>query len=320
MLPNLNCYGDYRGLGHRPKDFDAFWKEGLEEVERSGTEFELEKEDLPSKVADFYHLWFTGVGGDKVHCQLVVPKGVEKGEKRKGILLFHGYHCDSGDFSDKVGWAAEGYVVLAMDARGQGGLSEYKRQATGDVLHGLLIRGIEEKDPEKLYFRDVFLDTAKAAKILQGMDFVDEGKIFAQGASQGGGLALACCGLVPDIYKVQVCYPFLSDYRAAYAEGCDDSAFDELGYWFRYRDPLHKNEDEFFRLLDYVDVKYLAENIKAEVVMAVGLKDTVVFPKTQMAAFNRIKSRKRLLVLPEYRHEYLPKISDELREFFEFGK
>ncbi|KIC04587.1 cephalosporin-C deacetylase [Ligilactobacillus ruminis DPC 6832] len=83
---------------------------------------------------------------------------------------------------------------------------------------------------------------------------------------------------------------------------------------------MHKNEDEFFRLLDYVDVKYLAENIKAEVVMVVGLKDTVVFPKTQMAAFYRIKSRKRLLVLPEYGHEYLPKISDELREFFEFGK
>ena len=73
-------------------------------------------------------------------------------------------------------------------------------------------------------------------------------------------------------------------------------------------------------MLDYVDVKYLAENIKAEVVMAVVFKDTVVFPKTQMAAFNRIKSRKRLLVLPEYGHEYLPKISDELREFFEFGK
>ena len=112
----------------------------------------------------------------------------------------------------------------------------------------------------------------------------------------------------------------LSDYRAAYGAGCDVCAFDELGYWFRYRDPLHKNEDEFFRLLDYVDVKYLAENIKAEVLMVIGPKDTVVFSKKQMAAFNRIKSRKRLLVLPEYGHEYLPKISDELRQFFEFGK
>ncbi|MGO4955403.1 acetylxylan esterase [Ligilactobacillus ruminis] len=73
-------------------------------------------------------------------------------------------------------------------------------------------------------------------------------------------------------------------------------------------------------MLDYVDVKHQSENIKAGVLMVIGPKDTVVFPKTQMAAFNRIKSRKRLLVLPEYGHEYLPKISDELREFFEFGK
>lgn len=79
----------------------------------------------------------------------------------------------------------------------------------------------------------------------------------------------------------------MSDYRAAYGAGCDDCAFDELGYWFGYHDSLRKNENEFFRLLDYVDVKHQAENIKAEVVMVIGPKDTVVFSKKQMAAFNR---------------------------------
>ena len=104
----------------------------------------------------------------------------------------------------------------------------------------------------------------------------------------------------------------VSDWRAEYEAGCDDGTFDELGYWFRYRDLPNKNEDEFFRLLDYVDVKYLAENIKSEVAMVVGFKDTVVFPQTQMAAFNRNNSKK-LLVLSEYGYEHLQKISDELR-------
>lgn len=83
----------------------------------------------------------------------------------------------------------------------------------------------------------------------------------------------------------------MSDYRAAYGAGCDDCAFDELGYWFGYHDSLRKNENEFFRLLDYVDVKHQAENIKAEVVMVIGPKDTVIFSKKQMAAFNRNNSK-----------------------------
>ncbi|KRM82346.1 acetylxylan esterase [Ligilactobacillus ruminis] len=51
----------------------------------------------------------------------------------------------------------------------------------------------------------------------------------------------------------------MTDYRAAYGAGCDVRAVDELGYWFRYHDSLRKNENEFFRLLDYVDVKHQAE-------------------------------------------------------------
>ncbi|WP_270412125.1 acetylxylan esterase [Ligilactobacillus ruminis] len=45
-------------------------------------------------------------------------------------------------------------------------------------------------------------------------------------------------------------------------------------------------------MLDYVDVKHQAENIKAEVVMVIGPKDTVVFSKKQMATFNRNNSKK----------------------------
>ena len=147
------------------------------------------------------------------------------------------------------------------------------------------------------------------------MDHVDEKKIFAQGASQGGGLSIACAGLVPEIYKVQVAYPFLSDYRKAYQYG-PNTAFSELSYWFKYRDPLHKKENDFFNLLDYIDIKYLAENIKAQVIWEIGGSDQLVPPETQMAAYNRIKSKKQLYVEPEYGHEYLPHMGDETRSFF----
>ena len=305
---------NYSGSGIKPADFDAFWEDGLREMESLPLDYILDPVDIPSQVANFYHLTFKGVGGATIHCQLITPKETA-GRNFKGLLQFHGYHTDSGDFQDKIGWAAEGFVVLAMDARGQGGLSEDRTQTSGGVMKGLIIRGMEE-GKNNLYFRQVFLDTAHAARILKSMDFVNENRIYAQGASQGGGLTIACAGLVPDLYRIYVSYPFLSDYRKAYSLGAQTSAFEEIPYWFQFRDPLHKRDKEIFDTLEYIDIQHFAPRIKAEVCWAVGLQDTIVPPITQMATYNNITTKKNLIVLPEYGHEYLPKVSDDMRSYF----
>lgn len=312
MLINLKDFQNYKGVGQKPRDFDQFWKNGKKEVDKLGKNYQLEKVDVASNVVDFYHLYFKGIGGAKVHAQLVVPKD---SEKHPGLLMFHGYHCSAGDFEDKVGWAAEGFVVLALDCRGQGGLSEDNQSVKGDIMQGLIIRGIEEWNPSKLYFYREFLDTYQAAQILMAMSNVDETRIYAHGVSQGGGLAIACAGLVPEIYKVQVAYPFLSDYRKAYQYG-PTTAFGELAYWFHYRDPLHKKEKEFFEMLDYIDIKYFADKIKAQILWEMGGVDVQVPPETQMATYNRIKAKKKLYFAPEYGHEFIPRVGDDIRGFF----
>lgn len=305
----------YQGMAQKPSDFNEFWRKSLEEMNALPMSYQVTKVDIPSNVASAFHLWFTGVSGARIHCQLITPKNMDKSIPHRAIIQFHGYHTDSGDYQDKFGWAAEGFVVLALDARGQGGLSEDTTITKGDVMKGLVVRGIEE-GPENLYFRRVFLDTAQAARILMGMPYVDEHRVFACGASQGGGLAIACASLVPSIYGVQVSYPFLSDYREGYALGADTSAFEEIPYWFRFKDPLHKRESDFFDTLEYIDIQNLAPRIKGRVYWSIGLSDTIVPPPTQFATYNKIRSEKHMIVLPEYGHEYLPKVSDELRWFF----
>lgn len=302
---------DYSGMAKKPADFDEFWNRNLSQIESHHFDYTLEPKELHSNIADFFELWFTAVDGAKIHAQLICPKDLTK--KYPGILQFHGYHTDSGDWVDKIGAAAEGNVVLALDCRGQGGPSQDITVTSGQTMKGLIIRGIEE-GYQNLYYVRQYLDLASAAKILMNFDFVDESNITARGASQGGGLSIACAALVPQIKSVIATYPFLSDFRKAYQLGAQTSAFEEIPYWFQYRDPLHLREDWFFDQLEYIDIQNLAPRIKAKVIWILGGLDTVVPPMTQMAAYNKIQSDKQLFVLPEYGHEYLPKISDYLIE------
>ena len=47
-----------------------------------------------------------------------------------------------------------------------------------------------------------------------------------------------------------------------------------------------------------------------------GGSDKQVPPETQMAAFNRITSKKKIYLAPEYGHEFIPRLGDEIRDFF----
>lgn len=104
---------------------------------------------------------------------------------------------------DKIGIVAEGNVVLALDCRGQGGLSQDNTETSGMTLKGLIVRGIDEGYGNLYYVRQ-FMDLMSATKILANFDFVDETNISAQGASQGGGLAIACAAALSS-YKKSDC-------------------------------------------------------------------------------------------------------------------
>lgn len=300
----------YRGSEKKPVDFEEFWEKGLQEVRDLGTTYQLVPHDLNSTVAEAFDLYFTGIHGAKIHCQLVRPKRLRK--KHPVLFQFHGYHSDSGDWSDKVGMAAEGFWIVALDVRGQGGLSEDVGIATNASLKGHIIRGVES-GAESLFYRSVFLDIYQLTRIMLAIPEVDEGKLYTYGASQGGALALLCAAVAPEIKAAFVCYPFLSDYREAYRLNVENSAYEELAYWFRFKDPLHQQEEHFFNTLDYIDLQYFAPKVEAKVYWAVGLTDTVCPVKTQFAVYNNLIAEKEMLLYPEYGHEYLPKFGDLMR-------
>jgi len=57
-----------------------------------------------------------------------------------------------------------------------------------------------------------------------------------------------------------------------------------------------------YTLLSYFDVKNLAPWIECPVLMAVGLQDNVCPPHTNFAAYNQIRSEKKVYIFPDQGH------------------
>ena len=302
----------YEGRNPKPAHFDDFWDKGLRKMRALNPRTELIPSTFQTPFAECLDMYFTGVGGARVHAKVVRPRKAKK--PHPAVLMFHGYSGSSGDWCDKLNYTATGFTVAALDCRGQGGLSEDVGGVKGPTLRGQIIRGLEDR-PENLLFRQIFLDTAQLAKIVMAMPDVDPARVGATGGSQGGGLTLACAALAPEIARVAPAYPFLSDYKRVWEMDHAKDAYFELQDYFRKFDPLHAREDEIFLKLGHIDVQHLAPRIRGQVMMGIGLMDTVCPPSTQFAAYNKITSKKSLVIYPDFGHEGLPGCADRQFEF-----
>ncbi|UUZ90238.1 acetylxylan esterase [Paenibacillus sp. P25] len=303
----------YKGRNPRPADFDAYWERAIAEMKAVNPEVELVKADFDVPFAECYHLYFTGVRGARIHAKYIKPKGAAG--PHPAVVQFHGYTGRSGDWADKLGYAALGFSLFSMDCRGQGGLSEDTGGVKGTTHHGHIIRGLDDHE-DQLLFRHIFLDTAQLAGIAMSMPEVDPDRVGAFGGSQGGALTIACAALEPRIKRLAPVYPFLSDYRRVWEMDLAENAYGELRTFFRQFDPQHEREEEIFTRLGYIDIQHLAGRIRGEVMMGVGLMDRVCPPSTQFAAYNKIRAPKKLEIYPDYAHENLPGFADKTMAFF----
>ena len=302
----------YQGCNPCPDDFDAFWDKSLSEMQSTNPKVELLPYRISASFAECFHLYFTGVAGARIYAKYLRPK--KAATPHPAVLVFHGYGGSSGDWTQYLPYAAQGFSVAALDSRGQAGLSQDIGGVTGTTFKGQIIRGLDD-GPEKLLFRLVFLDCAQLARIVMEMPEVDEKRVGVHGGSQGGGLTLAAAALEPRIKLAAPIFPFLCDYLRIWQMDLAVAAYEEIRTYLRQYDPLHERETEIFTTLGYIDVQYLAKRIRAQVRMFTGLMDTICPPSTQFAAYNKIKSPKDMVIYPDFGHEGLPEVSDRTFEF-----
>jgi cephalosporin-C deacetylase len=201
---------------------------------------------------------------------------------------------------------------MVMDCRGQNGRSEDVGGVSGNTLNGHIIRGLED-GPEKLLFRQVFLDCAQLAGILMSMPEVDETRVGAMGGSQGGGLTLACAALEPRIRRAAPLFPFLGDYRRVWDMDLDQKAYESCASGSAFR-PAHKREDEIFPgwATSTYSIWLPASAPRCSCSRAYGRYLPAVHP---VRGYNKMLSPKHMITYPDFGHEGLPGAGDRTFEF-----
>lgn len=303
----LNELQEYYGSSPCPKDIDAFWDSSIAEMKGIDPAIEITEAEFKAPGVKCYNLFFTGSGGARIHAKLLKPANLTSAAP--GLVEFHGYTGNSGDWTSKIAYAANGFVVASLDVRGQAGLSQDNGCVTGYTYMGQIIRGVQD-GPEKLFFRNVFLDTAQLAGIVMDMEDVDKTRVAAKGGSQGGALTLVCVALEPRIKCAVSHFPFLSDYRRVWKMDLGTGPYAEIKEYIRRFDPRHENIEQYFNTLGYIDVQNLVKRIEGESLVFLTLRDDICPPSTQFTAYNKIAGPKQCKIYPDHGHENLPGASD----------
>jgi cephalosporin-C deacetylase len=291
---------DYRPPLTREPDFDSFWQITLAEARALPLDPQLDAVDYPVRAVEAVRLSYAGFGGDRVHGLYLRPRG---GSHLPVVIAYHGYSGWCGEIHAHLPWVMLGCAVVAVDTRGQGGLTGDPGGYHGGSTMGWMTQGI--LDPKDYYYRRAYTDCVRAVDFVESQDVLDQSRIAITGGSQGGGLTLAVAGLDQRVAVAMPDVPFLCHYGRAGDIALAGPYLELQKYFQRYPDQVEAAQ----RTLSYFDGMNLAAgmNPACKLFCSVGLWDDVCPPSTVYAAYNHCPAPagagKQMAVYPYNKHE-----------------
>jgi cephalosporin-C deacetylase len=292
----------YRSAAAEPAGFDAFWAATLERTRVHPLAAGFEPVRTGLRLVDTFDVTFAGWGGQPVKAWLTLPRGVTAGAGLPAVVEYVGYGGGRGLAHEPSLYALAGWAHLKMDTRGQG--SSWSPGHTPDAeadgapqAPGFLTRGV--LDPQTYYYRRVYADAVRAVETARAHPAVDPARVVVTGVSQGGGLAVAAAGLVPDVAAALPDVPFLCDLRRA-STLVDTHPYNEIARFCA----VHRDRTEqVLNTLDHIDGVHHAARGAAPSLWSVGLMDDTCPPSTVYAAYNAYPGPKEIVEYPYNQHE-----------------
>ena len=289
----------YRSDQRDPDDFDEFWADTLATSRAAGGEVVVAQIETGLTTVDVYDVTFPGYNGQPIKAWLRVPTGASG--PLPTIVQYQGYGGGRGHALENLLWASAGFAHFFMDTRGQGSTwgpgDTPDPDGTGPQYPGVMTRGIDSR--ETYYFRRLITDAVRAVDAARSLEVVDSTRVAVLGTSQGGGLALAVAGLVPDLSAVVPRVPFLCDFPRATVI-TDNDPYKEIG---RYLAVHRSKVGQVHHVLGYFDGVNFAKRANAPAWFSTALMDPTCPPSTVFGAFNNYAGQKQIVVWPYNGHE-----------------
>ncbi len=257
--------------------------------------FDMAKVEMFNSVAEYYELRLTATDGAALRARYICPV---KGETVPTVLMFHDYGRGIRGWHHMTRYAALGFAVLALE----------NRMLRFDVTSGW------ENGPEGLLAVTLFTDALTLARTALRLPRTDPKRLVAWGEGFGGGLAIAAAAMA-SCEKCAVLNPMPADFRAVWRADGHEGVYGGIRAYFRDRDPLHRDEEALFHVLDYVDCVNLIPLVQGELLLGTGLLDTVSPPESQHTLYGRASCEKRQIVYPKYGHERINFFENEQLKF-----
>jgi cephalosporin-C deacetylase len=293
-------------------DFDAFWEQQRKQSAGRPLNARLTKVDYPVKNVSVYEVVYDGIDGTPIHGWYIVPSETISKGPMPVVVGYHGYSFDRGFASDQLHWALMGIASFTIDTRGQAGKSpDYATYPQGSVP-GFMTLGI--LDPHAYFYKNAYMDCVRAVDFVCSREEIDSEKIIVSGGSQGGALSLAVAGIDKRPKLMLNVFPYLCHFKRA-VEMHTQGPYSEIREWFRRYDGQQKLEEQVYDTLSYFDGMNFATRITAKTLMVITLQDQVCPPSTCFAAYNHLNGEKELILYPEYGHEAIPGLNEQLMRF-----
>lgn len=296
-----------------PKDFDAFWNAGKEEL--SKIPIELRKVLLPEQCTDkvnVYHVSFRNVGSSwdgqgRLYGILCEPK---QPGKYPAVLRVPG--AGIRPYNGDLTTAEKGAITLEIGIHGipVNLPKEVYTQLYAACMSNYWTFNLDNKD--SYFYRRVYLGCLRANDVLASHPMWDGKNLLVAGASQGGQLTLVTAGLDPRVTAISVTHP----------AGCDFTGplHGRAGGWphpFRNWDGTVSANATPSKVETsaYYDAVNFARRVKAAGFYNWGYNDDVCPPTSCYAAYNVITAPKELNVTLSTGHEYPPEQWDAIQAF-----
>jgi len=271
----------------RPDNFVDYWRRAKKELAAVEPQFKLTKlEEHSKEKVNVYLLEMRSLGN-------VLVRGFYSRPKVDGIypalLNVQGY--STSRTANDV-YKGDDMVSLVLNIRGHGNSQDNIQGFPGYILNQI-------EDPEMYIYRGAYMDCIRAIDFLFEQKEVDQTRVAVAGGSQGGALSIATAAL--DNERIMACapdVPFLSDFKDYFV----------IAPWpggevFNYiKDHPDFSEEAMYKTLSYIDIKNLAQDIKAPVFMGIGILDMVCPPHINFAAYNQVTTKKSYVAYPNAGH------------------